>query len=104
MRLRVVERNFLHRVLDGLHYFLHAIDFERTGGIVESSDQIFGGAKVLAGGHQHSVLHRIDNDLRVDALLLAQNLNGLIDTSHCFLFLNCLGVNYQSNFRLAFWT
>ena len=102
--LRVVERDLLHRILDRFHYFLNAIDFERTGGIVEGRDQIFGGAKVLAGRHQHGVLHRIDHDLRVDALLLAQNLNGLIDTSHCFLFSNCLGVNYQSNFRLAFWT
>src|SRR5580658_2782724 len=102
--LRVVERDFLVRILYGFHHLLHAVDFKRAGLIVKCGDQILRRAEVLASRHQHGVLHRVDDDLRIDALLFAQNLNGLIDASHCFLFSNCLGVNYQSNFRLAFST
>ena len=39
--------------------------------------EILIGTKLLAGGHQHGIFHRVDDDLRVDAFLFAQNLNGL---------------------------
>src|SRR6266404_1084403 len=59
---------------------------------------------MLSGRHEHGVFHRIDDDLRIDTLLLTQDLNGLIDRSHFVLFSTCPGVTYHSNFRLAFWT
>ena len=50
--------------------------------LANPGDEILVPLKMLSGGHEHGVLHRVHNDLGFDALFLAQNLDGLIDRSH----------------------
>ena len=45
-------------------------------------DVILGGAIVLSGGNQHRIFHRVEDDLRVDALFLAQDFDGLKNRFH----------------------
>ena len=80
----VQQRNFLVRILHVLdHLFTPKISSAPVL-LIEIRHQVFRCPEMLASGHQHGILHRIDDDLRIDALLLAQNLDGLIDGSHCF--------------------
>ena len=69
--LRVFERDFLIRIGDFSHHFLHAVDQDRAGGFVQIRRQLFIGVKMLARRHQHGVLHGVQNDLRVDPFFLA---------------------------------
>ena len=41
-----------------------------------------GAAEMLARRNQHGVFHRVENDLGVNSLLFAENLNRLIDAVH----------------------
>ena len=66
---RGFERNFLVGIGDFAHHAAHAENLNRTGPFVEIGHQVFGGAEVLARGHQHGVFDGIENDLRVDAAI-----------------------------------
>src|SRR5271155_4233075 len=53
--------------------------------LIEFGYQVFGGPEVFAGSHQHGILDRIKDDLRVDALFLAQDLDRLINRSQAHM-------------------
>src|SRR6266567_5053216 len=89
--MRIGERNFLGRVLHFIDNLAHAKDLERTGSVVEIGNQILRGAKLLPRSDHHSVLDSVNDDLRIDAFFLTQDLDGLIDASHFVLFSNCSG-------------
>jgi hypothetical protein len=56
-----------------------------AGLLVEVGDQILLGPELLARGHEHGVLDGVEDDLRVDALFLAQDLDGLINLSIVYM-------------------
>src|ERR1700730_13429316 len=52
--------------------------------------------------HQHGVLHCIPNDLRIDAFLLAQDFDGLINVTQAGHVSDSSDLgDYHSNFRFA---
>ena len=62
---------------------------------------------MLARGHQHGVLHRVPDDLRIDPFLLAQDFDGLINVAQAASLMSVLRLvpdDYHSNLRLAFST
>src|ERR1700693_1877747 len=81
--LSFLEGNFLVGILNRFHDFLDSVNLQGSGLIVEGGHQVFGGAEMLTRGHEHGVFHRVDDDLRINALLFAQDFNGLIDATHC---------------------
>src|SRR5262249_40974605 len=78
---RFVERDFFQRIGYLVHYVAHPENLDRACGFVEFSDQFFIRMEVLAGRDQHRILHRIQDDLWVDALFLGQDFDGLINRS-----------------------
>jgi hypothetical protein len=50
--------------------------------------QIFLRAEMLARRRQHGILHRVQHDLRIDALFFAQHFNRLIDRNHVKYLVN----------------
>ena len=77
MRLRLGQGHFVHRILHRFHHLLHGVERDRAGLRIHVRDVVFVGAVVLARRDQHGVLHGIQHDLRIDALFLAQYLDGL---------------------------
>src|SRR5579864_414472 len=91
----VFKRDFLVRVLNGFDDFFDAVNFERTG-FVECGDQVFGSVEMLARRDEHGIFHRVNDDLRIDALLFAQDFNGLIDATHCVLSIKLSGGEFTT--------
>ena len=89
MLLRVFERNFLVRIGDRIHHLLHAENLDRSGAFIQFRHQLFVGVEMLARRHQHGVLHRVPNDLRIDPFLLAQDFDGLINVPRLVMSVRC---------------
>ena len=62
------QGHFVQRIFDGLHYLLHQENMDRAGLGVKFRFQIFVGLKVFLRRQHHGILHRIQDDLAVDAL------------------------------------
>ena len=77
MVIACAERQFIQRVLNFIHDAFHDEDVNLVGLRINFRREILIGTKLFAGGDQHGIFHRVDDDLRVDAFLFAQNLNGL---------------------------
>ncbi len=86
---RFGQGHFMRRIVDGFDDFLHGEELDRAGLGIHIRDIIFVGAVMLARGDQHGVLDRVEHDLRVDALFLAQNLDGLKDRFQSALLFCC---------------
>ena len=74
---RLPQRHFVHRVFHRLHRLLDGVELDGAGFRIHLGDVVFVGAVVLPGGDQHGVLDGVQDDLRIDALFLAQYLDGL---------------------------
>ena len=73
--LRFGECHFDSGIGDGLDDGLHCEEFQRSRAVVEIDFVILIGPEMLARGQQHGVLDGVQNDLGVDALLLAEQFN-----------------------------
>src|ERR1019366_2479267 len=76
---RLGQRHFVYRVFDRLHRLLDRVELDGAGFRIQLGDVVFGGAVVFPGGDQHGVPDGVQDDLRIDALFLAQYLDGLKD-------------------------
>src|ERR1035438_101806 len=74
---RLGQRHFLGRVFHHLDRLLDGEKLEGPGLLVQLGDIVFRVAEVLARGDQHGVLDGVQYDLRINALFLAQYLDGL---------------------------
>ena len=81
----VRQRNLADRVLHLLHDHFHRGELNRARLLIEVGDQFFVPFELFPRRREHRVFHRVDDDLRVDALFLAQQLDGLINSSHARL-------------------
>src|SRR5262249_1710291 len=102
------ESHLVSRVFDRLDDFLNGIESDGAGLRVHIGDIVLIGAIVLAGRDQHCVLDRVQHNLRVDALFLAQDFDGLKNRFQGVLVLpsdfSYSGRIYHSCLRLAFCT
>ena len=85
---RFRQGHFVHRVGHHLRRFLQGIELDGAGLRVHVRQVVLVGAVVLAGGDQHGILHRVQDDLRIDALFLAQYLDGLKNRFQSALFVS----------------
>src|ERR1022692_673592 len=74
---RLGQRHFLGRVFHHLDRLLDGEKLEGPGLLVQLGDIVLRVAEVLARGDQHGVLDGVQYDLRINALFLAQYLDGL---------------------------
>ncbi len=78
---RVFERNFFFGVGHLGHRLFHAVDADRTGGLIEVRHQVLISVEMLARRHQHGILDGIQNDLWIDPFFLAEYFDGLKNRS-----------------------
>ena len=79
---RFGESHLERRIADHVRNRLDGKEFKSAGLLVEHGIVVFGRAKVLAGRDKHRVLHRVENDLGVDALFFTENFNRLKNAVH----------------------
>ena len=78
----------IFNLLRRLYYILDREHIDGSGLLIQCAAQRFLRLQILARGHRNGILHRIDYNLRINALLAAEPFNLLIkQTCHKFLFL-----------------
>ena len=74
----LIQRHFAVGVSHQLHHLLDRKHFHRAALFVEMRLEVLVGLVVLPRRHEDRIFHRSNDDLRVDALLAAQLIDGLV--------------------------
>ena len=103
-----VQPDLVRRVGHFFHYFLHRVQLDRARLRIQIGDIIFIGTEMLLRRQQQRVLHGVEDDRRIDALLFAQHFDGLKNSFHLSplvisrkSYVYLMQPRYHSNFKFA---